>query len=194
MKRLAAVVAVLLFAAGMALAHGEPVRVMGMVTGISSNSITVQTVDNKSSKVDVSAQTKFVKSGVAASIKDLKVGDRVVIDGGREGEKIDAHQVQFGPTSQPAPAQPTASRTLIGVVSDATCGAAHNMPNMTAADCARACASQAGYVLVVGRDIYKLQGREADLRRLAAQTITVKGIANGKTITLESVAAVAKRA
>jgi len=192
MKRLAMVVTVLLFAAGVVLAHGEAVRVMGTVTAISSNSITVQTVDNKSSKVDVSAQTKFVRSGVAASIKDLKVGDRVVIDAGKIDEKLDAHQVQFGPTSQPAPAQSTAPRTLTGVVTDAMCGATHNMQNMSAADCTRMCAKQSGYALVAGKEIYTLQGHAAELDKLAAQTVTVKGIVNGKTVIVESVAA-AKR-
>ncbi len=76
MKRLAMVVAVLLIAVGMVLAHGEPVRVLGTVTAISPKSITVQTVDKKLSVVEITAATKFVKSGVAASIKDLKVVDR----------------------------------------------------------------------------------------------------------------------
>jgi len=105
MKRLAMVVAVLVFATGIVLAHGEAVHVMGTVTAISNNSVTVQTVDKKSSTVEITAQTKFVKSGVAASIKDLKVGDRVVVDAGKIGEKLEAHQVRFGPTSQPAAAQ-----------------------------------------------------------------------------------------
>ena len=187
MKRLAIVIAVLLLTAGMVLAHGEAVRVMGTVTAVSSNSITVEMVDNKSSRVEVTAQTKFMKSGVAASLRDLKVGDRVVIDAGKVGEKLDAHQVQFGPTNPPAPAQQPRQQTLTGMVSDAACGATHNMQNMTAADCARMCAKQGGYALVVGKDIYKLQGHEADLDRLAAQTVTVTGAVNGKTVTVASV-------
>ena len=192
MKRLATVVTVLLFAAGVALAHGEAVRVMGTVTAISNKSITVQTVDKKSSTVEITAATKFVKSGVTASIKDLRVGDRVVVDAGKIGEKIDAHQVQFGPTSQPAPAQSTAPRTLTGVVTDAMCGATHNMQNMSAADCTRMCAKQGGYALVAGKEIYTLQGHAAELDKLAAQTVTVTGTVNGKTVIVKSVAA-AKR-
>ena len=187
MKRLAMVLAALVLTAGIALAHGEAVRVIGTVTAISSNSITVQTVDNKSSKVDVSVQTKFVKSGVAASIRDLKVGDRVVIDAGKVGEKLDAHQVRFGTTSQPASAQQSIPpRTLIGIVSDAMCGATHTMANMSAADCTRMCA-KGQYVLVVGKDIYTLKGHEADLSKLAGASATVKGAVNGKTVTVQSV-------
>ena len=194
MKRLTMVVAVLLFGAAMVLAHGVAVRVMGTVTAISSNSITVQTVDNKSPKVDVSAQTKFVKSGVAASIKDLKVGDRVVIDAGKIGEKLDAHQVRFGATNSSAPAQQSSQQTLTGVVTDSMCGATHTMKTMSAADCTRMCAKQGGHALVVGKEIYALQGHAAELDKLAAQTATVKGVVSGKTLTVESVAPAKKGA
>ncbi len=85
-------------------------------------------------------------------------------------------------------AQQPKTQTLTGVVSDAACGATHTMQNMSAADCTRMCAKQAGYALVVGNDVYKLQGRAADLDKLAAQTVTVTGGVNGKTITVESVA------
>jgi hypothetical protein len=85
-------------------------------------------------------------------------------------------------------AQQPKTQTLTGVVSDAACGATHTMPNMSAADCTRMCAKQGGYALVVGKDVYKLQGHAADLDKLAAQTVTVTGTVNGKTITVESVA------
>jgi len=188
MKRVAMVVAVLVFAAGMVLAHGEEVHVMGTVTTISDKSITVQTVDKKSSTVAITAQTKFVKSGVAASIKDLKVGERVVIDAGKIGEKLEAHQVRFGPTNQPASApQSTPPKTLTGVLSDSMCGATHMMKNMSAAECTRMCAKNQKYALVVGKEVYTLQGHEADLAKLAGETATVKGAVNGKTLTVESV-------
>jgi hypothetical protein len=54
------------------------------------------------------------------------------------------------------------------------------------------CAKQGGYALVVGKEIYTLQGHAADLDKLAAQTVTVKGAVNGKTVIVESVAS-AKR-
>ena len=74
-----------------------------------------------------------------------------------------------------------------GIVSDSTCGATHKMKNMTPADCTRACAKQGGYALVVGTNVYALHGHEAELGRLAAEMVTVKGTVRGKTVTVESV-------
>lgn len=85
-------------------------------------------------------------------------------------------------------AQQPKTQTLIGVVSDTTCGATHTMKNMTAAECTRACAKSGGYALVVGKDVYTLKGHEAELDTLAAETVTVKGTVSGKTATVESVA------
>lgn len=79
-------------------------------------------------------------------------------------------------------------RTLTGVVSDAGCGATHKMKNMSAADCARACAKKMGYALVVGDKVYKLQGDEADLDKYAAEKVTVKGTLDGDTMMVTSVA------
>lgn len=85
-------------------------------------------------------------------------------------------------------AQQSNRQTLTGVVSDSACGATHNMKNMTPADCTRACAKQGGYALVVGNDVYALKGHEAELDKLAAETVTVRGTVSGKTVTVESVA------
>lgn len=85
-------------------------------------------------------------------------------------------------------AQQPKTQTLTGVVSDTACGATHNMKNMTPAECTRACAKSGGYALVVGKDVYILKGHEAELDKLAAETVTVNGTVNGKTVTVESVA------
>jgi hypothetical protein len=42
------------------------------------------------------AETKFEKSGAAASMKDLKIGDRVVIHAAMMNNKLMANEVQFG--------------------------------------------------------------------------------------------------
>jgi arginine utilization protein RocB len=80
----------------MALAHGKEKHVMGTVTNISENSITVETTEKKSVNVDVSNKTKFEKSGSPANLKDLKVGDKVVIHADVSGEKLVANEVRFG--------------------------------------------------------------------------------------------------
>lgn len=97
MKRTIAVVALLFALSVMALAHGKEKHVMGTVISISDTSITVQTKEKKSVAVDVSDKTKFEKSGSAATLKDLKVGDKVVIHADVSGDKLVANEVHFGP-------------------------------------------------------------------------------------------------
>jgi hypothetical protein len=86
------------------------------------------------------------------------------------------------------PAQQSKVQTLTGVVSDQVCGATHMMKNMSAAACTRACAKTRGFALVVGKDVYALKGHEAELDKLAAETVTVTGTVDGDTITVQSVA------
>jgi len=78
--------------------------------------------------------------------------------------------------------------TLTGKVTDVACGAEHKMKNMSAADCARACAKKSGWALVVGDKVYKLQGHEEDLDKHAAENVTVKGALSGDTMVVASVA------
>jgi len=85
-------------------------------------------------------------------------------------------------------AAPQAKKTLTGVVSDQACGVEHKMKNMSAADCARACAKKAGWALVVGDKVYKLQGEDATLDKYAAEKVTVKGTLTGDTMMVTSVA------
>jgi hypothetical protein len=96
MKRTVAVVALLLALSVMALAHGNEKHVMGKVTSISENSIAVETASKQSVTVAVSDKTKFEKSGSAATLKDLKIGDRVVIHASPSGDKLVASEVRFG--------------------------------------------------------------------------------------------------
>jgi preprotein translocase subunit YajC len=96
MKRAAAVAALLLALSVMVLAHGNEKHLMGKVTSISDKSITVETTDKKSVTVDVTDKTKFEKSGAAATLKDLKVGDKVVIHADASGDKLVANEVHFG--------------------------------------------------------------------------------------------------
>ncbi len=103
MKRTAAVVALLFALSVMALAHGKEKHVMGKVTNISENSITVETTAKKSVTVGVSDKTKFEKSGAAATLKDLKVGDKVVIHADAAGDKLVANEVHFGTMKKMAP-------------------------------------------------------------------------------------------
>ncbi len=96
MKRAVAVVALLFVLPLMALAHGNEKHLMGTVTSIGENSITIETTSKKSVTVEVSDKTKFEKRGSAATLKDLKVGDKVVVSADAEGEKLVASQIRFG--------------------------------------------------------------------------------------------------
>ena len=96
MKRTITVTALLFVLSMMALAHGKEKHLMGKVTSISETAITVDTADKKSVTVDLSDKTKFEKSGAPATLKDLKVGDKVVIQADSEGDKLVANKVHFG--------------------------------------------------------------------------------------------------
>ncbi len=103
MKRTVAVVTLLLGLSVMVLAHGNEKHVMGKVTSTSDNSITVETATKQSVAVEVNDKTKFEKSGAAATLKDLKVGDKVVIHADVSGDKLVANEVHFGAMKRKQP-------------------------------------------------------------------------------------------
>lgn len=96
MQRMVLLAAMVVLATGAAFAHGKEQHVMGKVTAMTDSSITVQTKAKDPVTVYTMAETKYEKSGAAASMKDLKVGDRVVIDAARMGDKLMANEVRFG--------------------------------------------------------------------------------------------------
>ena len=85
------------------------------------------------------------------------------------------------------------SQTLTGEVSDAMCGAKHEMPGK-AADCTRGCIQHGSkYALVVGDKVYILETSDKaaldKLNDLAGAKAKVTGEVDGTTITVKSVAA-----
>ena len=87
--------AVVLLAA-VAFAHGTDKHVLGTVTKITDTEITVESQTKEVQVVKIAPDTSFVKSGASASLKDLKVGDRVVIHAKPVGNDLIAHEVRFG--------------------------------------------------------------------------------------------------
>ena len=80
-------------------AHEGNKHVMGRVTTISVNSITVQSADKKGDTTTISVvpSTMFMKSGAHVSLRDLKVGDRVVVEAKEDkDDKLEAVSVTFG--------------------------------------------------------------------------------------------------
>jgi cell division protein FtsL len=96
MKRMIILVVVAVLAAGSLFAHGKEQHVMGTVTAMTDSSITVKTTAKDPVTVYTMAETKYEKDGAAASMKDLKVGDRVVIRAAKMGDKLMANEVRFG--------------------------------------------------------------------------------------------------
>ena len=96
MKRTVAVFALALSLSTIAFAHGNEKHVMGTVASISDDSITVETTSKKTVAVTLSTATKFQKNGSPAALKDLKVGDKVVIHATGPEEKLVATEVRFG--------------------------------------------------------------------------------------------------
>jgi len=84
------------------LAHGTDKHVLGTVTKISESEVTVQAQDGTLQVVKIAPNTSFVKSGASATLKDLKVGDRVVIHAKPVGSDLIAHEVRFGKPPTPA--------------------------------------------------------------------------------------------
>src|SRR2546425_4863497 len=96
MKRMIALVLVVMLGTGSLFAHGKGQHVMGIVTAMTDNSITVKTTAKDLVTVYTMADTKYEKGGAAASINDLKVGDRVVIHATKMSDKLMATEVRFG--------------------------------------------------------------------------------------------------
>jgi hypothetical protein len=85
------------------------------------------------------------------------------------------------------------SQTLTGEVSDAMCGAKHEMPGK-AADCTRGCVKHGSkYALIVGDQVYTLETSDKTaldkLNDLAGAKAKVTGDVDGTTVTVKSVAA-----
>ena len=96
MNRILLFLASLSLACGIAFAHGKEKHIMGTVTAIAEDSITVQTTTKQTVTVYTRPNTKYERSGTTASIKDLKVGDRVVIHAAPMNEKLIATEVRSG--------------------------------------------------------------------------------------------------
>lgn len=92
--RMMATMLALLLAGAAAMAHGDYDHVRGTVTQVSPQALTVQTTGKTTKTLVLSGKTVFERAGKKASLADLKVGDRVVVDVPKNSSE--AHMVQFG--------------------------------------------------------------------------------------------------
>jgi len=96
MKKVLATLFLLVLVVSSAYAHNGMEHVMGTVASITDNSITVTMTDGKSQTVTTTADTKYTKMDAAIALKDIKVGDHVVIHATKKDGKLIAGMVQVG--------------------------------------------------------------------------------------------------
>jgi len=104
MKGLSILVSAFIVSGALVLAHEGNEHVRGVVTELSPTSIVVQTTDKKTAILGVTAKTTFQRAGKPATLADLKVGDRVVVDVPEKSS--DALLVQIGTSPAAAKAAP----------------------------------------------------------------------------------------
>jgi Domain of unknown function (DUF5666) len=86
-RSILAAAAALMIGSVLVFAHGGMEHVMGTVAALTENSITVDTIQHKQVSVLLDPSTKFTHNDGQATLKDLKVGDRVVIHAKPNAEK-----------------------------------------------------------------------------------------------------------
>jgi hypothetical protein len=96
MKKVLATFLTLVLMVGSAFAHHGMENVVGTVASITENSITVTTTSGETETVTTTVDTKYSKTDGAITLKDIKVGDRVVIHTTKKDGKLIAATVQVG--------------------------------------------------------------------------------------------------
>jgi hypothetical protein len=82
------------------------------------------------------------------------------------------------------------SQSVTGTVTDAMCGAHHMMQGKTPAQCTRECVKEGSdFALASGDKVYILKGDKSQFDKFAGQNVIVKGKIDGKTMTVDSIAA-----
>jgi hypothetical protein len=94
MKRLTALVTAFALVGAVLAAHGDYDHIRGIVTNLTATSVSIETPQKATKTVTFDEKTTFERSGKAAKLADLKVGDRVVIDV-RKGT-LQASLIRFG--------------------------------------------------------------------------------------------------
>lgn len=86
----------LLTSVQMAFGHEGSEHVMGTVSKVSAQSVTVDTTDHKTVQVGLTAKTTYSRDKKKAAASDMKVGDPVMIEAKEVNEKLVADSVQLG--------------------------------------------------------------------------------------------------
>jgi hypothetical protein len=110
LKRLTVCCLPALLFAGLLLAHGNATHLMGTVTAVGKDTVTIQDKDGKSVVVTLEKTTKYFKNKKAATIADMTVGTRVVIDAqmDQKTKMYTAEEIQVGAADTSTPSAKTA--------------------------------------------------------------------------------------
>ena len=105
-KQWLAPIAALVLVTTIVTAHGAPI--IGTVTSVGTDSITVNDRKGKSVVVGIESATKFLRDKKPAAMSDIQVGSRVVIDAhmDEKTKMYKAEEIQIGVTAQPSKPSP----------------------------------------------------------------------------------------
>ena len=104
MKRIViSLLALMLATAAVATAHDGKKHLLGTVIKIGSNQISIETKDSVTVEVSITPSTVFTKDGKPAKLKDIGLGDRVVIHATAKGTSYEANEVQIAKPVKPKP-------------------------------------------------------------------------------------------
>ena len=98
-RTLLAVMAAFVLAGGVAFAHGDAEHVRGTVTNVSDTAITVQVSATKTRTITINAKTMVMKGDAHLSVKDVHVGDRVILDVDKKTSVASEVKLSTAPTS-----------------------------------------------------------------------------------------------
>ena len=96
MKRLLILALTFSLFATAAYAHNGMIHIMGTVASITDHNISVKGNDGKTQTTIFTTKTQFSKGDAAATAKDIKVGDHVVIHATKKGDQLIAAEVKVG--------------------------------------------------------------------------------------------------
>ncbi|MDP9052509.1 MAG: DUF5666 domain-containing protein [Acidobacteriota bacterium] len=77
-------------------AHNGMIHIMGTVSSITDHDMSVKGANGITQTAVFTATTKFSKTDMAATAKDIKVGDHVVIHATKKGGQLIAAEVKVG--------------------------------------------------------------------------------------------------
>jgi hypothetical protein len=108
LKKVALCIITFALLVGLAIAHGDPI--MGTVTAVAADTVTIKDKDNKPVVIMLEKTTKYLVNDKPATKTDLKVGVRVSIDAHMDTKMkmYNAEEIKIGAGAAAKPATPAA--------------------------------------------------------------------------------------